>query len=59
MAKKETQQRVLVIKNFKNIGVSKMDSDYNLSDKPEELVLNTSYTGDHHGGLVTITIEKN
>ena len=58
MAKKETQQRVLVIKNFKNIGVSKMDSDYNLSDKPEELVLNTSYTGDHHGGLVTITIEK-
>lgn len=58
MAKKETQQRVLVIKNFKNIGVSKMDSDYNLSDKPEELVLNTSYKGDHHGGLVTITIEK-
>ncbi|WP_281651322.1 hypothetical protein [Helicobacter bilis] len=58
MAKKETQQRVLVIKNFKNIGVSQMDSNYNLSDKPEELVLNTSYTGDHHGGLVAITIEK-
>lgn len=53
MAKKETQQRVLIIKNFKNIGVSKMDSDYNLSDKLEELVLNTIYMGDH-GGLVTI-----
>lgn len=58
MAKKETQQRVLVIKNFKNIGVSQMDSNYNLSDKLEKLVLNTSYKGDHHGGLVTITIEK-
>lgn len=59
MAKKETQQRVLVIKNFKNIGVSKMDSDYNFSDKPEELVLNTSYTDNHHGGLVTIIGENN
>ncbi|WP_285818803.1 hypothetical protein [Helicobacter bilis] len=59
MAKKETQQRVLVIKNFKNIGVSKMDTDYNLSDKLEELVLNTSYTGDHHGGLITIIGENN
>ncbi|MCI7411691.1 hypothetical protein [Helicobacter bilis] len=59
MAKKETQQRVLVIKNLKNIGVSQMDSDYNLSDKPEELVLNTSYTGDHHGGLVTSLLKKN
>lgn len=60
MAKKETQQRVLVIKNFKNIGVSKMDTEdeYGFSDKPEELILNTSYMGDHHGGLVTITIEK-
>lgn len=59
MAKKETQQRVLIVKNFKNIGVSKMDSDYNLSDKLEELVLNTSYKGDHHGGLVTIIGENN
>ncbi|MDY5950347.1 MAG: hypothetical protein SPJ16_04045 [Helicobacter sp.] len=61
MAKKETQQRVLVIKNFKNIGVSKMDAEaeYNFSDKPEELVLNTSYMGDHHGGLVTIIGENN
>ncbi|EMZ41124.1 hypothetical protein C826_00134 [Helicobacter bilis WiWa] len=59
MAKKETQQRVLVIKNFKNIGVSQMDSNYNLSDKLEKLVLNTSYKGDHHGGLVTIIGENN
>lgn len=59
MAKKETQQRVLVIKNFKNIGVSQMNSNYNLSDKLEKLVLNTSYKGDHHGGLVTIIGENN
>ena len=60
MAKKETQQRVLVIKNFKNIGVSKMDTEdeYGFSDTPEKLILNTSYMGYHHGGLVTITIEK-
>ena len=59
MAKKETQQRVLVIKNFKNIGVSQMNSNYNLSDKLEKLVLNTSYKSDHHGGLVTIIGENN
>lgn len=59
MATKETQQRVLAIKNFKNIGVSEMDSNYNLSDKLEELVLNTSYLGDNHGGLVTIIGENN
>ncbi|WP_394977226.1 hypothetical protein [uncultured Helicobacter sp.] len=56
---KETQQRVLVIKNFKNIGVSKMDSNYSLSDRVEELILNTSYIGDSHGGLVTIIGENN
>ena len=36
-----------------------MDSNYNLSDKLEKLVLNTSYKGDHHGGLVTIIGENN
>lgn len=59
MVKKETQQRVLVIKNFKNIDVSEMDSNYNLSDRAEELILNTSYIGDSHGGLVTIIGENN
>lgn len=36
-----------------------MDSNYNLSDRVEELILNTSYIGDSHGGLATIIGENN
>ena len=59
---KTTQQRVLIGKNFKNIGVSKLDIDnktYGLSEKPEELLLNINYKGDKTGGLVVVIGENN
>lgn len=60
MESKATQQRVLIGKNFKNIGVSKLDSDtYVFSEKPEELLLNINYKGDKTGGLVIVIGENN
>ena len=57
---KTTQQRVLIGKNFKNIGVSKLDSEsYELSEKSEELLLNVNYKGDKAGGLVIVIGENN
>lgn len=57
---KTTQQRVLIGKNFKNIGVSKLDNDtYVFSEKPEELLLNINYKGDKTGGLVVVIGENN
>ena len=57
---KTTQQRVLIGKNFKNIGVSKLDNEtYKLSEKQEELLLNVNYKGDKAGGLVIIIGENN
>lgn len=56
---KVTQERVLICKNFKNIGVSKLNESYELKDKPEDFLLNTNYKGDKPGGLVIVIGENN
>lgn len=53
-------QRKLVLKNFKNLGVSKLDeATYELSDKEETLIIGTNYKQDAMGGLVIIIGENN
>lgn len=53
------QQRVLNIKDFKNIGVSKLDEEYHLHEKPEKLLIDVNYAQDSAGGLVIVIGENN
>ena len=54
------KQRILSISDFRNLGVSRLDDeDYNLSKRPEYLILNSNYEGDKMGGLVIVIGENN
>ncbi|RDU62844.1 hypothetical protein CQA53_09050 [Helicobacter didelphidarum] len=53
------QKRILEISNFRNIGISTRDKDYNEKQQPQTLLLNTNLEADSMGGLVLIIGENN